>query len=104
MTSTRTLQVPGAAPAYDVRGPLPPAEARPPLLASWQGEFPASFEVPDPARFGQPAEDDGARVKPLLPGVSGAVTAYEPDVAALLVAPTRPASAGGTESRGVLAG
>src|SRR5690349_11948578 len=29
---TRTLPVPGAAVVYDVRGPLPPAGARPPLL------------------------------------------------------------------------
>ncbi|HET9419881.1 MAG TPA: alpha/beta hydrolase [Nocardioides sp.] len=32
MTETHTLEVPGAAVVYDVRGPLPPADGRPPLV------------------------------------------------------------------------
>jgi pimeloyl-ACP methyl ester carboxylesterase len=32
MTSTHSIQLPGATLAYDVRGPLPPADGRPPLF------------------------------------------------------------------------
>ena len=32
MTETHTLEVPGAAVVYDVRGPLPPTDGRPPLV------------------------------------------------------------------------
>jgi pimeloyl-ACP methyl ester carboxylesterase len=71
-------------------------------LTSWQGEFPDSFEVPDPARFGLPTEDDGSRDDPLLSGASSAVTAYRPDVEALVAASTRVVIAAGTESRGTL--
>ena len=52
-------------------------------LTSRQGEFTDDFEVPDPAQFGLPTEDDGTRSDPLLSGVSNAVTAYRPDVAAV---------------------
>jgi pimeloyl-ACP methyl ester carboxylesterase len=72
-------------------------------LTSRQGEFTDDdFEVPDPEAFGLPAEDDGTRADPLLSGVSNAVTAYRPDVAALQAAPTRVVIAAGTESRGTL--
>jgi pimeloyl-ACP methyl ester carboxylesterase len=71
-------------------------------LASRQGEFTGDFVVPGPEAFGLPTEDDGTRSDPLLSGVSNAVTAYRPDVAALHAAPTRVVVAAGTESRGTL--
>jgi pimeloyl-ACP methyl ester carboxylesterase len=58
-------------------------------LTSWSGELPEVLELPEPAAFGLPAEDDGAREDPLLSGAGNAVTAYEPDFAALRAAPTR---------------
>ena len=71
-------------------------------LTSWQGEFPDSFEVPDPAQFGLPTEDDGSRDNPLLSGAGSAVTAYRPDVEALTSASTRVVIAAGTESQGTM--
>ena len=71
------------------------------LLGSWQGELNEEYaaEPPgDPAQFGLPTEDDGARDDPLLSGVSGAVTAYRPDVARLEDAPTRIVIAAGVET------
>jgi len=71
-------------------------------LTSWQGEFPDGFgsEPVDPAAFGLPTDDDGSRGDPLLSGVSNAVTAYQPDVAALAGASTRVVVVAGIESRG----
>lgn len=73
-------------------------------LTSWQGEIPADFgTVPtDPAAFGLPTDDDGARDDPLLSGVAEAITAYRPDVAALTAAPTRVVVAAGIESKGTM--
>ncbi|MGY4644234.1 alpha/beta fold hydrolase [Cellulomonas sp. URHB0016] len=73
-------------------------------LTSWQGEFTDEFarDDVDPAAFGLPTEDDGSRADPLLSGVSNAVTAYEPDVAALTGASTRVVVAAGIESTGLL--
>ena len=71
-------------------------------FTSWQGPFPGSFEVPDPASFGLPAEDDGTRDDPLLSGASTPVTAFRPDVEALSAAPTRVVIAAGTESQGTV--
>ncbi|QCB94138.1 alpha/beta fold hydrolase [Cellulomonas shaoxiangyii] len=73
-------------------------------LTSWQGEFPADFltELPDPAAFGMPAEDDGGRDDPLLSGAAAAVTAYEPDVARLRATSTRVVLAAGIESRDII--
>jgi pimeloyl-ACP methyl ester carboxylesterase len=71
-------------------------------LTSWQGEFPDGFgsEPVDPAAFGLPTDDDGSRADPLLSGVSNAVTAFRPDVAALTGASTRVVVAAGIESTG----
>jgi pimeloyl-ACP methyl ester carboxylesterase len=69
-------------------------------LTSRQGEFTDDFQVPGPAQFGLPTEDDGTRGDPLLSGASNAVTAYRPDVAALRAASTRVIVAAGEESRG----
>lgn len=76
-------------------------------LTSWQGEFTDDYAargVPDPASFGLPTEDDGNRADPLLSGVSNAVSAYRPDLEALVAAPTRVVVAVGAESQGVLTG
>lgn len=71
-------------------------------LTGRQGEFTDDFEVPDPAQFGLPTEDDGTRGDPLLSGASNAVTAHRPDVAALQAASTRVVVAAGEESRGTI--
>jgi pimeloyl-ACP methyl ester carboxylesterase len=76
-------------------------------MTSWQGEFTdAYFALPpaDPAQFGLPAEDDGRRDDPLLTERSLAVTAFRPDVDALLAAPTRIVIGVGDESRDVMTG
>ncbi|TKJ35911.1 hydrolase [Blastococcus sp. CCUG 61487] len=69
--STHTLQVPGAALAYDVRGPLPPADGQPPLLMIAQpmdvggfsalaGLFPDRTVVTyDPRGLGRSTRSDG---------------------------------------------
>jgi pimeloyl-ACP methyl ester carboxylesterase len=47
-------------------------------LTSWQGEFTDEYAAqapPDPAQFGLPSDDDGARNDPLLSGVSNPITA-----------------------------
>lgn len=70
-------------------------------MTSWRGEFTddyAALPAPDPASFGLPAGDDGTRDHPLLSGVSNAVTAYRPDVPALVSAATRIVVAAGVES------
>lgn len=69
-------------------------------LGAWRGEFPDDFgaEPVDPARFGLPTTDDGSRADPLMSGASDAVTAYEPDVAAITAAPTRVVVGAGLES------
>ena len=73
-------------------------------LTSWPGEFIADFGDPplDPASFGLPAGDDGARDDPLLSGASAPVTAYRPDVDALRATSTRVVIAAGVESQGLL--
>jgi pimeloyl-ACP methyl ester carboxylesterase len=73
-------------------------------LTSVQGEFTDDFgrDLPDPATFGLPTQDDGSRVDPLLSGASNAVTAYRPDVAALTGSSTRVVVAGGVESKDTL--
>jgi pimeloyl-ACP methyl ester carboxylesterase len=76
-------------------------------LTSWHGEFTddyAAAPAPDPAAFGLPVDDDGSRQDPLLSGVSDAITAYRPDVAALTAARTRIVIGVGVESEGVLTG
>ncbi|MBW9214698.1 alpha/beta hydrolase [Mumia sp. zg.B53] len=74
-------------------------------LSSWKGELTDEFAAappPDPSAFGLPSEDDGSRDDPLLSGVSDAITAYEPDVDAVLAAPTRIVLAVGADSAGLL--
>lgn len=72
-------------------------------MTSWRGEFTEAFFAqpqPDPAQFGMPSNDDGARDDPLLSERSAAVPAYRPDIAALAAAPTRIVIGVGEESAG----
>ncbi|MFI5502308.1 alpha/beta fold hydrolase [Nocardia asteroides] len=74
-------------------------------MTSWPGEFTdAYFAAPaaDPAMFGLPAEDDGARDHPLLSERSRPVLAYRADIAALTAAPTRIVLGYGEESTGTV--
>ncbi|WP_433578510.1 alpha/beta fold hydrolase [Nocardia brasiliensis] len=74
-------------------------------LTSWQGEFTDDyFAAPaaDPAMFGLPTEDDGARDHPLLSERSRPVVGYHPDIAALTAAPTRIVLGYGDESTGTV--
>ena len=69
--TTRTLDVPGATLTYDVRGPLPTADGRPPLLAIGQpmdasgfGTLATFFEdrtfvTYDPRGLGRSTRSDG---------------------------------------------
>jgi pimeloyl-ACP methyl ester carboxylesterase len=54
-------------------------------MTSIEGELPPDFtlEVPDPATFGLPTEDDGSRDDPLLSGTSAPVVEYRVDAEAL---------------------
>ena len=52
-------------------------------LSSWQGEFTDAYAAqpdPDPAQFGLPTDDDGARDDPLLSGTGSAITGFRPDL------------------------
>ena len=76
-------------------------------MTSWHGEFTEEYfarPIPDPAQFGMPSEDNGSRDDPLLSDRSSAVSAYEPDFAALAAAPTRIVMARGEESTGIFTG
>jgi pimeloyl-ACP methyl ester carboxylesterase len=76
-------------------------------MTSWQGEFTDEYVAqpdPDPAQFGLPTEDDGARDDPLLSGTANAITSYRPDAQALAGAPTRVVIAAGVESRTAMTG
>jgi pimeloyl-ACP methyl ester carboxylesterase len=75
-------------------------------IVSHKGPFPADFvdqPAPDPAMFGLPTEDDGARNDPLLGQNMVSCTHYEPDFDALGAASTRIVMAAGAESDGELA-
>jgi hypothetical protein len=77
------------------------------VLVSHTGTIPDGFltgDGPDPAMFGLPAEDDGARTDPLLFQNILTCTHYEPDVSALKAAPTRIVVGVGEESGQALAG
>lgn len=71
------------------------------VLVSTQGELTAEFQsqpAPDPAAFGLPTEDDGARDNPLLSGVSDPVTDFRVDLGALSRTSTSIIIAAGEES------
>ncbi|MCA2207530.1 alpha/beta fold hydrolase [Nocardia rosealba] len=74
-------------------------------MTSWEGEFTDDyFAAPDadPAMFGLPVEDDGARDHPLLSERSRPTLAYRADIAALTAAPTRIVIGYGEESSGTV--
>ena len=76
-------------------------------MTSWPGEFTNEYfarPAPDPAQFGMPAEDNGARDDPLLSDRSAAVTSHRLDVDALAASPTRIVIAVGEESKGIFTG
>jgi pimeloyl-ACP methyl ester carboxylesterase len=75
-------------------------------LSSLRGPVPADFATqpaPDPAMFGLPTEDDGARDDLMLGSDIVTLTRYRPDVNALRAAPTRIVLAVGAASVGELA-
>jgi pimeloyl-ACP methyl ester carboxylesterase len=74
-------------------------------LTMHKGPIPAGFEDQpvDPAQFGFPAEDDGARDDPMLGRNIIATTHYEYDFDALRAAPTRIVIGVGAESEGEMA-
>jgi pimeloyl-ACP methyl ester carboxylesterase len=75
-------------------------------LVSMRGPVPADFAsqpAPDPATFGMPTEDDGARDDLMLGSNILTVTHYRPDVDALRAASTRIVIAVGADSAGELA-
>ncbi|MGW0245362.1 alpha/beta fold hydrolase [Nocardia goodfellowii] len=74
-------------------------------MTSWQGEYTDDYfaaSAADPALFGLPVEDDGARDHPLLSQRSRPVLAYRPDIAALTAASTRIVLGYGEESTGTV--
>jgi pimeloyl-ACP methyl ester carboxylesterase len=76
-------------------------------VVSHEGEFPADYAsrpAPDPAMFGMPAEDDGARDDVLMSQNIVTGTHYEPDFGALRKASTRIVMALGAESQAIMAG
>jgi pimeloyl-ACP methyl ester carboxylesterase len=79
-----------------------PAMAKFVALTMVKGPIPAEFpdQQVDPAAFGLPTEDDGARNHPLLGAHIINVTHYEPDFDALRSAPTRIVAAAGSQSKG----
>ena len=89
-----------------VRSGLGPAMAKFIALISHKGPVPPGFAqrpAPDPAMFGLPTEDDGARNDPLVGQNIISCTHFEPDFDALRVASTRIVIAAGTESEGEMA-
>ncbi len=71
-------------------------------MTSWRGEFTDDYfaqPTPDPAQFGMPVDDNGARDDPLLSDRSDPVISYAPDFEALRAAPTRIVIAVGEESK-----
>lgn len=76
-------------------------------FTSWRGPFTDEYlarPAPDPATFGLPVDDDGARDDPLLSGASQAISGYRPDWDAIAASPARVVVAVGVESEGLLTG
>jgi hypothetical protein len=75
-------------------------------LTSLKGPIPAGFAdqpPPNPADFGLPTEDDGARDDPLVGQNIVSIAHYEPDFDALRAASTRIVLGAGAESEGEMA-
>jgi pimeloyl-ACP methyl ester carboxylesterase len=86
------------------RDGLGPAMAKFIGLTTVKGPIPADFgdAAANPADFGLPTEDDGARDNPMVGPHIVNVTHYEPDFDALRSASTRIVIAAGAESHGTL--
>lgn len=86
---------------YEQRG-RGPAMAKFIAFTQVRGPIPSDFpdQPRDPAAFGLPTEDDGARDHPLLGPHMVWATRYEPDFEALRGSSTRIVVAGGSESEG----
>ncbi|MGW7433373.1 hypothetical protein ACWGIN_28010 [Streptomyces sp. NPDC054861] len=86
-----------------LRQGMGPAMAKFFVAAGRKGPFPHGWReepAPDPAAFGLPTEDDGARDDPLLGQNMLGCTGFRPDFAALRSAATRVVMAAGEESVG----
>ena len=84
-----------------------PAMARFIAMVSFVGPFPSDYEdrpEPDPAMFGLPVDDDGARNDPLLGQNMISCSHYQPDFEALRAVSTRVVLALGAESSQVMTG
>jgi pimeloyl-ACP methyl ester carboxylesterase len=90
-----------------LRSGFGPAMAKFIALVSYQGPIPADYldqPAPDPAAFGLPAQDDGARNDPLLGQNLVTCNYYQHDLDALRAAPTRVVIGVGAQSGAGLAG
>jgi len=90
-----------------LRSGFGPAMAKFIALVSYQGPIPADYldqPAPDPAAFGLPAQDDGARNDPLLGQNIVTCNYYQHDLDALRAAPTRVVIGVGAQSGAGLAG
>ena len=90
-----------------LRSGFGPAMAKFIALVSYQGPIPADYldrPAPDPAAFGLPAQDDGARNDPLLGQNMVTCNYYQHDLDALRAAPTRVVIGVGAQSGAGLAG
>jgi pimeloyl-ACP methyl ester carboxylesterase len=88
-----------------VRDGFGPGMAKFMAITTLKGPIPAGFadQPVDPAQFGFPTEDDGARDDPMLGPNIIATTHYEYDFDALRGAPTRIVVGAGVESEGEMA-
>jgi len=90
-----------------LRSGFGPAMAKFIALVSYQGPIPADYldqPAPDPAAFGLPAQDDGARNDPLLGQNIVTCNYYQHDLDALRAAATRVVIGVGAQSGAGLAG
>lgn len=89
-----------------LRSGFGPAMAKFITIVSHKGPIDADYlerPDPDPAMFGLPTEDDGARSDPLVGQNVVSCTHFEPDIEALTSGSTRIVVAAGTDSEGELA-
>jgi pimeloyl-ACP methyl ester carboxylesterase len=88
-----------------VRDGFGPGMAKFMAITTLKGPIPAGFadQPVDPAQFGFPTEDDGARDDPMLGRNIIATTHYDYDFDALRAAPTRIVVGAGAESEGEMA-
>lgn len=91
---------------YDASG-QGPATAKFIAFVMERGEVDSGYlsrPAPDPAAFGLPTEDDGARTDPMMSNMRGGVADFVPDVEALRSAPTEIVIGVGEDSGGPVDG